>query len=202
MFLILKNVSPEFIGEFNKNMADPKYRQEVDKAVANVKELINKLLTAAGQPFNAAFSNITDNVIPRLVGSLARTATTAVFNIASAIPGVGAVLSAGKILNNFGQTFENISETVSETSETLHNAVSKMKENLNNLTMITHSVGQRTSNSMENFDNINNINNIKNNVQQNSPLTVGALSGVRSFRRKRGGSKKKSKNKTIKNKNF
>jgi chaperonin cofactor prefoldin len=153
MYLILKNTSPEFIRQFNSSMADPKFRAEVDEAVINVKELVTQLLEAAGKPINDAFNNIADNVIPGLVGKLANTASTAVFNIATAIPGVGAVLSAGKVLNNISESVANVSGSFNNASQILSNAVDQMKEKLEVLKLQSTSTNDRINESMQKFDN-------------------------------------------------
>ena len=154
--IVIENMPPGFIKEFNEQMKDPNYRREVDIAVENIKEYYNKLLSAVQDPFNRAVDNITDNIIPKLVGSMATSASTAVFNIANAIPGVGAVLSAGRVLNNITDTASKLTGSVSNTAEALNAFAEATKSNLNNLNNLqkgNRDTTNRVAQSMEQFNN-------------------------------------------------
>lgn len=149
--VVVNNLSPEFIKDFNNNMQNPEYRKEVDIAVKNLKEYYDKIVSIIQDPVNKVVDNVAGNIIPKLVGSMARSASTAVFNIANAIPGVGAILSAGRVLNNIGETVGNVTNSISNVSRVVNNAATKMSAGFENLSISNHNVSQRVENSAQEF---------------------------------------------------
>jgi predicted PurR-regulated permease PerM len=142
-------------------------------------------------------------VIPGLVGKLANTASTAVFNIATAIPGVGAVLSAGKVINNVSESIANVTSSVNNASQILSGAVDQMKEKLDFLTLQSTGANKRINKSIQQFENPQqgNIDNAANAVKK---PTYSFSSSLFSRKGKKGGGlsrhtiKKKPKHKTRK----
>lgn len=185
--IVVKNMPPEFIDDFNRKMENPEYRAQVDIAVKNVKDYYDKLLSAIQDPFNKAIDNIADNVIPKLVGSLSKSATTAVFNIATAIPGVGAVLSAGKLMNNLTETAQNFTGSISNATSVIQEAAQSAKDKLSELKQENIQVNNRVSNSIQQFERPLQFS------MQPAPITNATQSGGRKKRSMTKRKRRKSK---------
>jgi hypothetical protein len=174
----------ESVEVFNKALDDPVVKAEVEKAIENAGEVGEVVVKAAEKPFNEAV-DVAARSIPKATGAVLSGMVKVGTDVMAAIPGVGAIIDIGKIMNDSSKAASAVVEAGSEAVEVASDAFIETKENvekglkeLEEKKKMVEQISNRTTKSINDFQN---------------PLTTQATKGGRRTRRKLFKRKGKSK---------
>jgi len=179
----------KLLGNFNQVASSPLLKEQVKIAADNASDYAKIVVEAMDEPLNEAadsFNKAGVKAASGLVSGAIKVGTDAM----AAVPGAGAVIEVGKMLNDGSKAAGDVVEAVSDASETLSKVVTKTSENidkgLDNIEAkkqrVENLTGQKLditqfSNHLTNAKNAaknasNNVNNVSNNATTNfAPIT-------------------------------
>lgn len=144
---------------FNKAMNDPVVKAEVEEAVENAGEIAGVVVKAAEKPFEEAV-DIAAKSIPKATGAALAGVIKVGTDAMAAVPGVGAVIEVGKVLNDSSKAASAVVEAGSEAVEAASDAFIETKENveqglkeLEEKKKMAEQISNRTTKSIDNFEN-------------------------------------------------
>lgn len=144
---------------FNEALNDPEVKAELKEAIENAGEVGEVVVEAAKKPIEKAVDVTADSVSKASGAALAgfiKVGTDAM----AAVPGVGAVIEVGKMLNDGSKAASAVVEAGSEAVEVASDAFIETKENvdkglkiLEEKKKIGEQISSRTSKSIKDFEN-------------------------------------------------
>jgi hypothetical protein len=154
---IVKNTSKIF----NDALNDPKLKAEIEDAIINAGKLSEVVIKASEKPLNEAV-----DVAVKSAQKASSAGLTGAIKVGTdalgAVPFVGAIINAGKALNNASIAASAMSEAGSEMAEATSELVDKTKKNIDHLLneleekkKIGEQISNRTTNSINEFENPN-----------------------------------------------
>jgi hypothetical protein len=145
---------------FNDALDNPVVKAEVEKAVENAGEIGTLLIEAAEKPVNKMIDLIAVKSIPKAINAVLTGMVKAGTSAASALPGVGALVSLLKIIDDSSRATSAVVEAGSEAVEAASDAFIETTENvyrlLNELdekNKMAEQISNRTTNSINEFEN-------------------------------------------------
>ena len=118
----------KLLNEFNKTTSNPEFKAALDLSLNNAADYANILVEATNEPVNNAIDNLRNSAIKAssgVVSGIVKVATDA----AAAVPGAGAIIDVGKMINDGTAAIGKIVEAGSETTETLADVLEKTSKN-------------------------------------------------------------------------
>ena len=144
---------------FNKAMNDPVVKAEVKEAVENAGELADVVVKAAEKPFEDVV-DVASKAIPKATGAALSGFIKVGTDAMAAVPGVGAVIEVGKVLNDSSKAASAVVEAGSEALEVASDAFIETKKNveqglkeLEEKKKLAEQISNRTTKSIDNFEN-------------------------------------------------
>lgn len=151
-------IATKFLETFNNELSTPKMKEEVKEALDNAGEYAVIAGEALKKPLEVAGERINEAVVLGASG-VASGAVKVATDAAAAIPGVGAVVEVGKIINDssaaIGDVVEagtDIASTVSELVVNTNDNITEGIENLNAIKKEGNNIAERTGASVESFN--------------------------------------------------
>ena len=117
------------LDEFNEKLSDPKIKEEAAEALNNVADYAELGVKALDKPLNAAIDKLNDAGTKAATG-LGVGAVNVVTSMMSAVPGLGAVIGVGKIVNAATAAAVNVTEAASDATATVGELVATTGDNL------------------------------------------------------------------------
>ena len=144
---------------FNEALNNPEVKAEVVEAIENAGEIGEVVVAAAEKPLEKAVdvaSNATSKAVGATLGGLIKIGTDAM----AAVPGVGAVIEVGKMLNDGSKAASAVVEAGSDAVEVASDAFIETKEGiekglelLEKQKKIGEEISSRTDKSIKDFEN-------------------------------------------------
>lgn len=177
-------ISEKILENFNKNFSTPELKEETKKALENAADYSEIVVEAMDEPLNKGI-DVLSEAGTKAASGIASGAVKVGTDIVAAIPGVGAIVDMGKMLNDGSaalgdvveagsQATSTISKIVEETSENVEKGVEELEEKKREAGQIQ----KRTDQSINEFEN---------------PIPQTVTTGGNKSRRKKNKLKKKSK---------
>jgi F0F1-type ATP synthase membrane subunit b/b' len=152
-----KNIIENNLNVINKIASDPKLQQIADKSLENVSIYADKFIDVMDKPINNAIDKLND-AGERAVSGVLSGAVKVGTDVMAAVPGAGAIVETGKIINDASkavgsvveagsESISTVSDLVSETSKNIKDAIKEIDDIKNQASQIA----DRTSNSIEEF---------------------------------------------------
>jgi hypothetical protein len=119
----------KLLGNFNQVASSPLLKEQVKIAADNASDYAKIVVEAMDEPLNEAADNFNKAGVKAasgLVSGAIKVGTDAM----AAVPGAGAVIEVGKMLNDGSKAAGDVVEAVSDASETLSKVVTKTSENI------------------------------------------------------------------------
>jgi hypothetical protein len=119
----------KLLGNFNQVASSPLLKEQVKIAADNASDYAKIVVEAMDEPINEAADNFNKAGVKAasgLVSGAIKVGTDAM----AAVPGAGAVIEVGKMLNDGSKAAGDLVEAVSDASETLSKVVTKTSENI------------------------------------------------------------------------
>jgi hypothetical protein len=144
---------------FNDALDNPVVKAEVEKAVGNAGEIGTLLIEAAEKPVNEMIDLIAVKSIPKAINAVLTGMVKAGTSAASALPGVGALVSLLKIIDDSSRAASAVVAAGSEVAEATADAVigttENVKKELKHLEKeqeMAEQISNRTTNSINEFE--------------------------------------------------
>ena len=178
-------ITENLLENFNKNFSTPELKEETKEALKNAAEYSEIVVEAMDEPLNKGI-DVLNEAGTKAASGIASGAVKVGTDVVAAIPGVGAIVDIGKMLNDGSaavgdvveagsQATSTISKIVEETSENVEKGVEELEAKKREAEQIQ----KRTDKSINEFEN---------------PLNPPAVTtGGNRSRRKKNKFKKKSK---------
>lgn len=146
---------------FNDALDNPVVKDEVEKAIENAGEVGEIVVEAAKKPVNKMI-DVAAESIPKATGAVLTGMVKAGTSAASALPGVGALVSFLKIIDDGSRATSAVVEAGSEAVEVASDAFIETTENvkeglkeLEEKQKVAEQISNRTTNSINEFENPN-----------------------------------------------
>lgn len=144
---------------FNEALNDPVVKAELEEAVEKAGEVGAVLVKAAEKPFEEVV-DVAAKAIPKATGAALSGAIKVGTDAMAAVPGVGAVIEVGKMLNDGTKAASAVVEAGSEAVEAASDAFVETKANverglkeLEEKKKLAEQISNRTTRSIDNFEN-------------------------------------------------
>ncbi len=181
-------ISGKLAEKFNNAMNDPVIKEQLEEAIEHAGELTDVIIKSSEEPLKEAVK-IGVEAGTDAFGAASAGIIKVGTDMMAAVPGVGAVIEIGKMLNDGSKAVSAVTEASSKAISTASDAFSITTENvrkglreLEEKKKMAQQISNRTSRSINQFQN----------SQQNSAVQNGGRKTKRRFFRK-GGVKSKSK---------
>ena len=115
--------------KFNKATNNPEFKAALELSLNNAADFANVFVEATNEPVNNAIDNLRDSGVKAASGVISGSVKVAT-DAAAAIPGAGAIIDIGKMINDSTAAFGKVVEAGSETVETLSDVLGKISKNL------------------------------------------------------------------------
>jgi hypothetical protein len=115
--------------KFNEELSDPKVKEEAAEALNNVADYAELGVKALDKPLNAAIGKLNDAGTKAATG-LGVGTVNVITSMMSAVPGLGAVIGVGKIVNAATAAAANVVEAASDATATAGELVAATGDNL------------------------------------------------------------------------
>jgi hypothetical protein len=199
----------KLLTKFNKATNNPEFKAALELSLNNAADYANVFVEATDEPVNNAIDSLRDSGIKAAAG-VASGAIKVATDAAGAVPGFGAVIDVGKMINDSTAAFGKVVEAGSETVETLSGVLGKISKNLrqgidklnslqNKASKITDDVGnfkKLTKDKLNISKRINSsIDNFENPLKKVSSVAAAAAGG--GYKTKRKFFKRKAKSKRV-----
>jgi len=143
---------------FNEALNDPEVKEQVEESIEKAGEIGSVVVEAAEKPIEKAV-DVTANSISKATGAALAGVIKVGTDAAAAIPGVGAVIEVGKMLNDGSKAASAVVEAGSEAVEVASDAFIETKENideglkvLEEKKKLGHEISSRTDKSIKEFE--------------------------------------------------
>jgi hypothetical protein len=142
---------------FNENLNNPRFKEETKEALDNIADYAKITVKALNEPLNEAideFSEAGNKAAAGVAAGLVKVTTDA----AGAIPGYGAIIDVGKMINDGTRAASTVVEAASEASETASelflkttNGIKQGMKELEEKKNEAMNIANRTSSSINDF---------------------------------------------------
>jgi ABC-type transporter Mla subunit MlaD len=119
----------KLLTKFNKATNNPEFKAALELSLNNAADYANVFVEATDEPVNNAIDSLRDSGIKAMSG-VASGAVKVATDAAAAVPGAGAIIDIGKMINDSTAAFGKVVEASSETVETLSGVLEKISKNL------------------------------------------------------------------------
>jgi len=119
----------ELLTKFNKATNNPEFKAALELSLNNAADYANIFVEATNEPVNNAIDNLRNSGVKAAAG-VASGAIKVATDAAAAVPGAGAIIDIGKMINDSTAAFGKVVEAGSETVETLSDVLEKISKNL------------------------------------------------------------------------
>lgn len=144
---------------FNESLSTPEMKVQTKVALKNAADYTNIVLDAMEEPINKSIDQLNEAGTKAASGAAAGLVRVA-GDIAGAIPGWGALIEAGEMLNDITRAAKDVVEAGTEATHIAAKVVEETSENINKGLETLHdkkkegmNIIDRTSNSMKQFEN-------------------------------------------------
>jgi len=173
-------IGEKLLENFNDNLSTPKMKEEATKALDNAADYAKIFVEAMDEPIDGAideFNEAGTKVASAAVSGAIKVGTDAL----GAVPFYGALIDAGKIANDAGKAFSEISEATSNAAGTVSKVTKEISVNvdqgldtLDEQKKEAAKIANRTTQSINQFQNpLNNVQNPLNNAKPKGVLSGG-----------------------------
>ena len=153
------DIGEKLLTNFNENISTPKLKAETKLAIENAADYIDIGLKAMDEPINNAIDELNKSAVKASAGlgsGIIKVGT----DLMAAVPGVGAIVEVGKIMNDASTAIGNVVEATTDATSTISRVVEETSENMNKSmdelnahTKIGNQILNRTNKSITDFEN-------------------------------------------------
>ena len=189
---------------FNENLNNPRFKEETKEALDNIADYAKITVKALNEPLNEAideFSEAGNKAAAGVAAGLVKVATDA----AGAIPGYGAIIDVGKMINDGTRAASTVVEAASEASETASelflkttNGIKQGMKELEEKKNEAMNIANRTSSSINDFHSP--ALNLSKNLKKSSDKIKNGITSVGGSSNSNINSNRKSKKRLLKRK--
>jgi len=196
-----KDIIQTQLETINKISSEPRFKEEAKKALDNVADYANIAVDAINKPLDKAIDKLNEageEAVSGAVSGSIKVATDAM----AAVPGAGAIVEVGKMINDVSKAASSVVEAGSEAATTLSDlyidTTENIKEGMKQLEekkKLAESISNRTSESIKEFENpMKNLPTIPkvstNNLQSAGSKLKGVIKTKKKFLKPNGKSKR------------
>jgi len=148
-----KEIISDKMEELNNIVNDPIFEQKAEKTLDNVAKYSEIAVEALDKPLDKAVDKLNDAGTKMLSGAVSGSIKVGTDAMA-AVPGLGAIVEAGKIVNDISNTASTIVQAGSEATNTISTLFEETSDNIKKLEELKEAKNQisnRTSESIQNF---------------------------------------------------
>ena len=200
-------VGVNLLENFNKTLSTPELKEQTKKGFETAAQYADIVVKAMDKPINDAVDELNEAGTKAASGVVTGTIKVG-SNAMSAVPGLGAIISLGKIANDSSAAIGNvveaasnasstISKVVEETSKNIDTGLDKLEEQKEGLTSFNPDTNFKPEATFDNLKKVGGAvsNRVKKSINQfeNPISSVPVLTGGRKTRRKLFKNKGKSK---------
>jgi len=154
-----KDIIEKQLETINKIASDPHFKEEAKKTLDNVAEYADIAVDAMNKPIDKAIDKLNEAGEEAASGAISGSIKVATDAMA-AVPGAGAIVEAGKMINDVSKAASSVVEAGSEAATTLSDlyvdTTENIKEGMKELEekkKLAESISNRTSESIKEFEN-------------------------------------------------
>jgi hypothetical protein len=154
-----KNIVENQLENINTTLNDPKFKEATQRALDNVSDYAEIGVKAMNKPIDEAIDKLNESGEKAISGALSGSIKVATDALA-AVPGAGAIVETGKIINDVSKAASSVIEAGTEAVSTLSNLYVDTSENISNglkelekKKQYAANIANRTSESINQFEN-------------------------------------------------
>lgn len=147
-------IGEKLLENFNEALSTPELKQETKLALDNAAEYADIAVEAMDKPLNKAVDELNEagtKAASGAVSGLIKVGTDAL----AAVPGAGAIIEVGKILNDGSRAVGDVASAASEATSTVSKVVEETSKNINEGLEKLEEKKESMSNSMDTFKQLN-----------------------------------------------
>lgn len=144
---------------FNEAINKPEVKEAVEEAINNASDVASVAVKAAEKPFNSAI-DVLSQTIPRAAASSLAGVVKVGTDTLAAVPGFGAIIDFGKMVNDGTRAISGVVEATSDAVEAGSDLIINTKENfekgmklLEKNKQMAEEISNRTNDSIKDFEN-------------------------------------------------
>ena len=154
-----KDIIEKQLESINKIASEPRFKEEAKKALDNAAEYADIAVDALNKPLDKAIDKLNEAGEKAASGAVSGSIKVATDAMA-AVPGAGAIVEAGKMINDISKAASSVVEAGSEATSTLSDlyldTTEKIKKGMKELEekkKLAENISNRTSESIKEFEN-------------------------------------------------
>jgi hypothetical protein len=152
-------ITSKLAEKFNDAMSRPEVKEKVDKAIENAAEISEVIIRSSEKPLQEA-AKVSVEAGTKALGAASAGIIKVGTDMMAAVPGLGAVIELGKILNDGSKAASAVVEAGTEAVETASDAFMETSENvkrelkdLEEKKKMAEQISNRTTKSISQFEN-------------------------------------------------
>lgn len=126
----IAETSSEILGSFNEAVNSPEFKEETKVALDNAAEIASIVVKSADKPLNEAI-DVVNEAGTKALGAASSGAIKVATDALAAIPGAGAIVEIGKIVNDVSSAAGDVVEASTSATEAISKAVVETSNNIN-----------------------------------------------------------------------
>jgi len=161
-----KEITENLMNSFNEPFDNPNYKKKLTTTLKNAADIAEISLKALDKPIDTALEKINESATKATAG-IASGAVKVGTDLMAAVPGFGAVIELGKVINDASKATASVAEAASETTEAVSDLIGKTSLNFSHELKkfkesknIGKKIAERTEKSISDFKNSNPINSV------------------------------------------
>jgi hypothetical protein len=154
-----KDIVEDQLENINEKLNDPKFKELAEETLENVGDYTNIAVKALDEPLDKVIDQVSESGQKAISGVLAGSVKVGT-DVLAAVPGAGAIVEAGKIINDVSKSVGTVVEAGTEAATAVSELVIDAKENidegikeLENNKKLSENISNRTNESIANFVN-------------------------------------------------
>jgi len=185
-------IGEKLLENFNDKISSPEIKEEASKAIENVADYAEIAINAIDKPLNKAIDELSESGTKAASGAISGAIKVGTDALA-AVPGAGAVIEVGKMINDASAAAGDVVEAASQAASTVSKVVEETSKNIEEG---VHELQEKKKMAQQIVNRTNkSINSFENPLPVSLPLTNNKPIGGR--KTKRGLFKRKLKTKRV-----
>jgi hypothetical protein len=149
--------STEILKNLNNKLITPELKEETKLAMDNIADYVEIGVTSMDKPIDDAIDQL-NNASTKAISGIGSGIIKVGTDLLAAVPGVGAIVEAGKIINDVSSAVGNVAEAASDAASTMSKVVDETSLNINSglkelhdNKKIANQISSRTNDSIHTF---------------------------------------------------
>ena len=156
-------IGTKLLEKFNKRLSTPKFKEAAKVAIDNAADYTNIVVEAMDEPIDKAIDQLNEagtKAAAGVVSGVIKVGTDAL----AAVPGAGAIVEVGKIVNDTSKAIGDVAEAASDATSTISKVVGEtsvnIDEGLDKLNETKNKINEATNKINETTDKMSSFNDV------------------------------------------